>query len=96
MYSLELEPNYEEYGVPEGTIQRREILLQITSMHRCVDEVKRTVQAISNAQNNVQRISKAEILYKVNNINRSVENIITAVEQVGESQNSVKDILGDL
>ena len=88
LYLLEPEPNYEEYGVPEGTIQRREILLQINSMHRCVDEVKRTVQAISNSQSNVQEISKAEILYKVNNIN-------TTVGKMGESQNQVQDILGD-
>ena len=96
LYSLEPEPDYKGYGVPEGTIQRREILLQINGMHRCVDEVKRTVQAISNSQNNVQEISKAEILYKVNTINRSVENILASMEQVGESQNRVKDILGDL
>ena len=95
-YFLEPEPNYEEYGVPEGTIQRREILLQINRMHRCVDDVKRTVQAISNSQNNVQEISKAEILLKVNNINRSVENILTTVNKVGESQNRVQEILGDL
>ena len=96
LYSLEPEPNYEEYGVPKGTIQRREILLQISSMHRCVDEIKRTVQAISNSQSNVHEISKAEILYKVNNINRSVENILKTVDKVGESQNRVQDILGDL
>ena len=65
-------------------------------MHRCVDEVKRTVQAISNSQSNVQEISKAEILYKVNNINRSVEKLLTTVDKVGESQNRVQDILGDL
>ena len=33
LYSLEPEPNYEEYGVIEGTI------LKISSMYRCVDEV---------------------------------------------------------
>ena len=96
LYLLEPEPNYEEYGVSEGTMQRREILLQVNRMHRCVDEVKRTVQAISNSKNNVQEISKAEILLKINNLNRSVENILTTVDKVGESQNRVQEILGDL
>ena len=96
LYFLEPEPNYEEYGVPEGTMQRREILLQVNRMHRCVDEIKRTVQAISKSQNNVQEISKAEVLLKVNNINRSVENILTTLDKIGESQSTVQEILGDL
>ena len=96
LYLWEPEPNYEECDVPEGTMQRRGILLEVHRMHRCADEVKRTVQAISKSQNNVQEISKAEILLKVNNINRSVDNILTTVYKVGESQSRVQEILGDL
>ena len=67
LYLLEPEPNYEEYGVPDGTIQRREILLQVTSMHRCIDEVKRIAQVISTSQENVREIliQRAEVWLKV-------------------------------
>ena len=98
LYSLEPEPDYEEYGVPDGTIQRSEILHQVHSMHRCVDEVKRIVQTIITSQENVREIliQRAEVLFKVNNVQRSMGDVSKTVKKVSGTQEGMKDILRDL
>ena len=86
--SLELEPNYELYGVTRDEEQRQEILLEVGRMHRCVDQMKTMLQSISKSQDNLKDFmnQRAEVLLKVNQISRSVKDITHSVNGVSESQ----------
>ena len=67
-------------------------------MHRCVDQMKKILQSISESQDNFKdfMIQKATIKLQVNHISRNVEEIIHTVNTVSESQDSIKSILKDL
>ena len=95
---MEPEPNYELYGVNRGDEQRQEILLEVGRMHRCVDQMKKMLQSISESQDNLKdsMAQRAEVMLKVNQISRSVKDITHSVNAVGESQDSIKNILKDL
>ena len=86
------------YGVERGDEQRQEILLEVGRMHRCVDQVKKILQSISESQDNFKdfMIQKATINLQVNQISRNVEEIIHTVNTVSESKDSIKSILKDL
>ena len=96
--SLEPEPNSELHGVNRGEEQRQEILLEVDRMHRCVDQMKKMLQSISESQDNLKdsKNQRAEVMLKVNQISRSVKDITHSVNDVSESQDSIKNILKDL
>ena len=96
--SIEPEPNYELYGYNRGDDQRQEILLEISRMHRCVDQMKKMLQSIGESQENLKdfMIQKATIKLQVNQISRDVREITHSVNTVSESQDSIKSILKDL
>ena len=96
--SLEPEPDYEEYGISRGDMQRQDIQHQVESMHRCVDQRKIILQSISNSQEDVKSLltQKADTQLKINRISRDVAEIIHSVNSVSESQDSIKNILKDL
>ena len=77
--SLESEPNYELYGVNRGDEQRQEILLEVSRLHRCVDQMKKMLQSIGESQDNLKDFmtQKAEVKLHVNQISRNVEEITT-------------------
>ena len=95
--SLEPEPNSELHGVNIGEEQRQGILLEVGRMHRCVDQMKKMLQSISESQDNLKDSmnQRAEVMLKVNQI-RSVKDITHSVNDVSESQDSIKNILKDL
>ena len=95
---MELEPNYELYGVNRGDEQRKEILLEVGRMHRCVDQMKKMLQSIGESQDNLKDLmnQRAEVMLKVNQISRNVEDVTHSVNAVSESQDSIKSILKDL
>ena len=96
--SLEPEPNFESYGYDRGEEQRQEILLEMGRMHRCVDQVKKMLQSISESHEKLKdfMIQKATIKLQVNQISRDVQGITQSIDTVSESQDSMKNILKDL
>ena len=88
----------ELYGVNRGDEQRQEILLEVGRMHRCVDQMKKMLQSISESQDNLKDFmtKRAHVMLKVNQISRSVKDITHSVNAVSESQDSIKNILKDL
>ena len=94
--SLEPEPNYELYGVNRGDEQRQEILLEVSRLHRSVDQMKKMLQSIGESQDNLRDFmtQKAEVKLQVNQINRNVEEITHTVNAVSESQDSI--IINDM
>ena len=96
--SLEPEPNFESYGYNRGDEQRQEILLVMGRIHRCVDQVKKMLQSISESQENWKdfMLQKATIKLQVNQISRDVQGITQSIDTVSESQDSMKNILNDL
>ena len=96
--SLEPEPNFESYGYNRGDKQRQEMLLEMGRIHRCVDQVKKMLQSISESQENLKdfMIQKATIKLQVNQISRDVQGITQSIDTVSESQDSMKNILKDL
>ena len=62
------------------------------------DQIKRTLQSISESQDNLTdfMIQKATIKLQVNQISRDVQGIMQSIDSVGESQYSTKKILQDL
>ena len=95
--SLEPEPNFETYGYDRGEEQRQEIFLEMERIHRCVDQVKKMLQSISESQENLKdfMIQKATIKLQVNQISRDVQGITQSINTVSESQDSMKNILKD-
>ena len=95
---MEPEPNYELYGVNRGEEQRQEIHFEVGRMHRCMDQMKKMLQSISESQDNLKDSmnQRAEVMLKVNQISRSVKDITHSVNDVSESQDSIKNILKDL
>ena len=93
-----IRPNYELYGFNIGDEQRQEILLEISRMHRCVDQMKKMLQSIGESQENLKdfMIQKATIKLQVNQISRDVGEITHSIDTVSESQDSIKSILKDL
>ena len=75
--SLEPEPNYELYGVNRGDEQRQEILLEVGRIHRCVDQMNKMLQSISESQDNLKdfMIQRAEVMLKVNQISTCVKDV---------------------
>ena len=67
-------------------------------MHRCIDQIKRTLQSISVSQDNLTdfMIQKSTIKLQVNQISRDVQEIMQSIDSVGESQYSIKKIIQDL
>ena len=96
--SLEPEPNYELYGVKREREQRKEILLEVGRMHRCVDQMRNMLQSMSKSQDNLKDFmnQRAEVMLKVNQISRRVKDITHSVNDLSESQDSIKNILKDL
>ena len=74
------------------------MFIEMGRMHRCIDQIKRTLQSISESQENLTdfMIKKATIKLQVNQISRDVQGIIQSIDSVGESQYSIKKILQDL
>ena len=74
------------------------MLIEIGKMHRCTDQMKRTLQSISESQENFKdfMMQKATIKLQVNQISRDVQGIIQSIDSVSESQYSIKKILQDL
>ena len=67
-------------------------------MHRCVDQVKKMLQSISESQENLKdlMIQKATIRLQVNQISRDVQGITQSIDTVSGSQDNMKNILKDL
>ena len=67
-------------------------------IHRCVDQVKKMLQSISESQENLKdfMIQKATIKLQVNQISRDVQGITQSIDTVSESQDNMKNILKDL
>ena len=67
-------------------------------MHRCVDQMKKTLQNICESQENFKdfMIQKVTIKFQVNQITRDVQGIMKSIDSVSESQHSIKKILQDL
>ena len=96
--SLEPEPNFELYGYDRYDEERKDILIEMERMHRCVDQMKKTLQNICESQENFKdfMIQKATIKLQVNQISRDVQGIMQSIDSVSESQHSIKKILQDL
>ena len=96
--SLETEPNSELYGYASHDEERKDMFIEMGRMHRCIDQIKRTLQSISESQDNLTdfMIQKATIKLQVNQISRDVQGIIQSIDSVGGSQYSIKKILQDL
>ena len=96
--SLAQEPNFETYGYDRGEEQRQEIFHEMGRIHRCVDQVKKMLQSISESQENLKdfMIQKATIKLQVNQISRDVQGITQSIDTVSESQDNMKNILKDL
>ena len=67
-------------------------------MHRCIDQMKRTLQSINESQENLTdfMIQRSTIKLQVNQISRDVQGIMKSIDSVGDSQYSIKKILQDL
>ena len=48
--SLEPEPNFELYGYARYDEERKDMLIEMERMHRCIDQMKRTLHSISESQ----------------------------------------------
>ena len=70
------------------------MFIEMGRMHRCIDQMKRTLQSISESQENLTdfMIEKATIKLQVNQISRDVQGIIQSIDSVSESQYSIKKI----
>ena len=79
--SLELEPNFEAYGYDKAEEQRQEIFQEIGRIHRCVDQMKKMLQSISESQESLRdfMIQKATIKLQVNQISRDVQGITQSI-----------------
>ena len=95
---LETEPNSELYGYASYDEERKDMLIEMGRMHRWIDQIKRTLQSISESQENLTdfMIQKSTIKLQVNQMSRDVQGIIQSIDSVGESQYSIKKILQDL
>ena len=95
---LEPEPKFELYGYGRYDEERKDMLIEMRRMHRCIDQMKRTLQSISESQENFKgfMMQKATIKLQVNQISRDVQGIIQSIDSVSESQYSIKKILQDL
>ena len=49
---LEPEPNFELYGYARYDEERKDMLIEMGRMHRCIDQMKRTLQSTSESQEN--------------------------------------------
>ena len=96
--SLEPEPNFELYGYDRSDEERKDILIEMGRMHRCVDQMKKMLQSIGESQENLKdfMMQKATIKLQVNQISRDVQGITQSIDTVSESQYSIKNILQDL
>ena len=96
--SLETEPNFEAYGYDKGEEQRQEIFQEIGRIHRCVDQMKKMLQSISESQESLRdfMIQKVTIKLQVNQISRDVQGITQSINAVSESQDNMKNIIKDL
>ena len=96
--SLEPEPHFESYGYDRGEEQRQEIQLEIGRMHRCIDQVKKMLQFISESQEHLRdfMIQKVAIKLQVSQISRDVQGITQSINIVSESQDNMKNIFQDL
>ena len=96
--SLETEPNFELYGYASYDEERKDMFIEMGRMHRCIDQMKRTLHSISESQENLTdfMIQKATIKLQVNQISRDVQGIIQSIDSVSEPQYSIKKILQDL
>ena len=96
--SLETEPNFEAYEYDKGEEQRQEIFQEIGRIHRCVDQMKKMLQTISEYHESLRdfMIQKATIKLQVNQISRDVQGITQSINAVSESQDNMKNIIKDL
>ena len=96
--SLQPEPNFEAYGYDKGEEQRQEIFQEIERIHRCVDQMKKMLQSISESQESLRdfMIQKAKIKLQVNQISRDVQGITQSINAVSESKDNMKNIIKDL
>ena len=81
-----------------GEEQRQEIFHEMGRIHRCVDQLKKMLQSISESQENLKdfMIQKATIKLQVNQITRDIQRITQSLDTVSESQDNMKNILKDL
>ena len=95
---MEPEPNFEAYGYDKGEEQRQEIFQEIGRIHRCVDQMKKMLQSISESQENLKdfMIQKATIKLQVNQISRDVQGVTQSINAVSEFQDNMKNIIKDL
>ena len=93
--SLEPVPNFELYGYASYDEERKNMLIEMGRMHRCIDQMKRTLQSISESQENLKdfMIQKATIKLQVDQISRDVQGIIQSIDFVSEAQHLIKDFL---
>ena len=91
------DPNFEAYGYDKGEEQRQEIFQEIGRIHRCVDQMKKMLQSISESQESLRdfMIQKATIKLQVNQISRDVQGITQSINAVSESQDNMKNIIKD-
>ena len=71
------------------------MLIEMGRMHRCIDQMKRTLQSISESQENLTdfMIQKATIKLQVNQISRDVQGIMQSIDSVSEAQRLIRDVL---
>ena len=50
---LEKEPDSELYGYASYDEERKDMLIEMGRMHRCIDQIKRTLQSINESQENL-------------------------------------------
>ena len=93
--SLEPEPNFELYGYASYDEERKNMLIEMGRMHRCIDQMKRTLQSISESGENLKdfMIQKATIKLQVNQISRDVQGIIQSIHSLSEAQHLIRDFL---
>ena len=92
------EPNPELYGYTRYDEERKDMMIEKGRMHRCIDQMKRTLQSINESQENLIdfMIQRSTIKLQVNQISRDLQGIMKSIDAVGDSQYSIKKILQDL
>ena len=92
------EPNSELYGYASYDEERKDMIIEMGRMYRCIDQMKRTLQSINESQENLTdfMIQRSTIKLQVNQISRDVQGIMQSIDSVGDSQYSIKKILQDL
>ena len=95
---IEPEPDYAEYGLTRGNLQKFNLQNQVDRIHRCITDMRMKLTTITSSQEDMKTLmnKRDEVLLKIIQTNRLVTEVNHSVETVMESQDSIKNILKDL